>query len=98
MLHNARKRLQNARNAARIRESAILTVMPTTLKLCVVRMKLAAIVTKVVRELYVANYDLKMVRALKQDDTKFVLQLAEARKAERRAIAAFDKHRKEHGC
>ena len=73
--------------------------MPTTAPtLCLVRNELAAKVARAIRDVYDAKADLQRVRALKQDTAKFVLHLTEARKAERIAVAALDKHRKEHGC
>ncbi len=74
-------------------------MVPTTPTPCVVRNELAAKIVKTIKETYDAKQnDLRKVEALKHDPTQLILCVAKAREAEREAVAALDKHRKEHSC
>jgi len=62
------------------------------------RVKLSDAVTKAVQAVYSAK--LEEAKAIKERGsvTSALSLLADARTAERRAVHALDKHRKEHGC
>jgi hypothetical protein len=66
--------------------------------LCEVHVGLAATVAKAVQELYAAKAEIKRARILKLEPTNRLVQVALAKATEQKAIAAFEKHREEHGC
>ena len=65
---------------------------------CPVRLRLSSAVATAVHDLYAAKIERDRAVSAKQDTTPSDAALAEARKAERLAVAALNEHRKEHHC
>lgn len=65
---------------------------------CPERLKLSNDVTLAIQKSYAAKADFERAAKQKKNTEALASALADARIAERAAIAALDKHRKEHGC
>lgn len=66
--------------------------------MCPERLRLSEIVTKAVQANYAAKEEQDRAVKNKKDTASFALALARARRTESVAVAALNKHRKEHGC
>jgi hypothetical protein len=65
---------------------------------CVEQARLSDIVAKAVRAVNSVKLEQTQAWKEKRDTVPFAAVLAQARIAERRAVAALDQHKKEHGC
>ena len=65
---------------------------------CAERLRLADAVIKAVQWVYAAHSNYHSAIRDKRGHAAEAFALADARKAESRAVAALKKHKKEHGC
>jgi hypothetical protein len=65
---------------------------------CPERTQLSEAVVKAVQDVYAAHSAYHLAIAEKRYTALTAVSLQDARTAERLAVAALDKHRKEHGC
>jgi hypothetical protein len=65
---------------------------------CAERLRLGEAVLKAVQGAYAAHSNYHSAIRDKKDSTAESAALEDARRAESRAVAALEQHRKEHGC